>query len=312
VGEGREVRRREGGLTDCQIGAIMSKVRLAVVTDIHHGADYGTKLGASALPLLGRFRDWCVDTSPDLIVELGDRINNVSAEVDDHLTREVAAAFHGFPREVVHLLGNHDCHTLSIEQSEAAFQKSFRSHSRDQGGLHLVFWNADVEKHATLGFAAAPGDIEWLERDLAATELPTVIFSHFPLDGGSMAGNLYFEQGPSAGLGGYSNSAVVRTAIERSGKVVLCVAGHTHWNALAIIDGIAYATVPSLSDAFMSWPQPAAAWASIELGDDIQIRVGGEVPAEYRLPVRKRGVHWVSHHRDYAPKPPPRIVPGRR
>lgn len=290
----------------------MPKLRLAVVTDIHHGADYGTKLGASALPLLGRFRDWCADVAPDLVLELGDRINNVSAEADVRLTGEVAAAFQGFPREVVHLLGNHDCHALSVEQAEAAFQASFRSHSRDQGGLHLVFWNANVEKHPTSGFAADPADIEWLARDLASTELPTIVCSHIPLDGGSMAGNLYFEQGPSATLGGYANSEAVRAVIERSGKVVLCIAGHTHWNALAIMDGIVYATVPSLSEAFMSWPRPAAAWASIELGDDIHIRIGGEVPAEYRLPMRRLGSHWVSNHRDYAPKPPPRIVPRGR
>ncbi|MCC6532449.1 MAG: metallophosphoesterase [Burkholderiales bacterium] len=290
----------------------MPKIRLAVVTDIHHGADYGTKLGESALPLLSRFRDWCAEETPELVVELGDRINNVSAEVDSRMTAEVAAAFHDFPREVVHLLGNHDCHALTVEQAEAAFNKSFRSHSRDQAGFHLVFWNACVEKHPTRGFVAAAQDIEWLEHDLAATDLPAIMCSHLPLDGGSMAGNLYFERGLSAGLGGYANSDAVRAAIEASGKVVLCIAGHTHWNALAIIDGTPYLTVPSLSEAFMSWPKPAAAWASVELGDDILVRVYGEVPVDYRLPMRRLGSHWVNKYRDYAPKPPARVVPKGR
>ncbi|RPI43030.1 MAG: metallophosphoesterase-domain-containing protein [Betaproteobacteria bacterium] len=290
----------------------MPKVRFAVVTDIHHGADYGTKLGSSALPLLGRFRDWCAKESPELVLELGDRINNVSVETDTRLTAEVAAAFRDFPREVVHLLGNHDCHALTVEQAEAAFRKSFRSHSSDHGGFHFVFWNANVEKHPSLGFAATPADIDWLARDLAATDLPTVICSHMPLDGGSMAGNLYFEKGLSAGLGGYANSESVRTAIEASGKVVLCIAGHTHWNALAIIDGIPYVTVPALSEAFMSWPRPAAAWASLELGDDIAVRVDGEVPVEYRLPMRSLGAHWVNKDKDYAPRPPVRVVPKGR
>ncbi len=290
----------------------MRKVRLAVVTDIHHGADYGTKLGASALPLLGRFRDWCAEVAPDLVVELGDRINNVSAEDDIRRTAEVAAAFSDFRHEVVHILGNHDCHALTVEQAEAALQKSFRSSSRDQGGFHLVFWNATVEKHPSAGFVATPADIEWLTRDLAGTDLPAVVCSHIPLDSGSMAGNLYFERGLSAGLGSYANSESVRAAIEASGKVVLCIAGHTHWNALAIIDGTPYVTVPALTEAFMSWPRPAAAWACLDLGDDIRVRVHGEVPVEYRLPLRLRGNHWVNKYRSYAPKPPARLVPKGR
>jgi len=290
----------------------MPKLRLGIVTDIHHGADYGTKLGASALALVGRFRNWCADAAPDLVVELGDRINNVSPEVDARLTAEVAAAFAEFPVEVVHLLGNHDSHGLTVQEAESAFGCSFASHSRDHDGFHLVFWNADAHKHAAAGFVAGDADLAWLAQDLASTELPVVVFSHFPLDGGSMAGNLYFEQGASAGLGGYANSAAAREVIEASDKVVLCVAGHTHWNALAIIDGTVYLTVPSLSEAFMSWPQPAQAWAKCELGDDIHVQIGGEAPAEYRLPLRRRGRHWVHKTKAYAPRPPDRIVPKGR
>ena len=290
----------------------MARLRLALVTDIHHGPNYGTKLGESALPLLARFRHWCASNAPDVVVELGDRINNVSADTDARLTAEVAAAFRGFGQPVTHLLGNHDCHALSVEQAEAAFQKSFRSHSLDRNGFHLVFWNANAEKHPANGYTANAADFDWLERDLAATELPTVVFSHFPLDGGSMAGNLYFEKGPSAGLGGYANSEAARALIEAQGRVVLCLSGHTHWNALSVIDGIPYVTIPSLTEGFMSWPHPAAAWAGCELDDDVHIRIEGEVPVEYRLPMRRLGRHWVSKHRDYAPKPPERVVPKGR
>jgi hypothetical protein len=290
----------------------MEKLRLALVADVHHGEDYGTKLGASALPLLERFALWCRAENPAVVVDLGDRINNVSADQDARLTAEVAAAFRAFDRPVTHLLGNHDCHALTVEQSEYALGVPLRSHSTDRNGFHLVFWNARAEKAPPRGYAASDADLDWLARDLAATELRSVVFSHFPLDGGSMAGNLYFERGPSAGLGGYENAAAARAVIEASGKVVLCLAGHTHWNALSTIDGIHYATVPSLTEAFMSWPNAAAAWATCELDDNLRIRVEGEVPAEYRLPLRRPGQHWMSHHRDYAPKPPERVVPKGR
>jgi Icc protein len=283
----------------------MRTIRLALVADIHHGANHGTKLGETAMPLLGRFRDWCAGESPDLVLELGDRINDRDREGDARLTREVAAAFAGFPAPTIHLLGNHDRFALAREEAEAAFQKSFASHSRDLAGFHLVFWNADTAVHRERGFVAAAGDLDWLAADLAAADLPTVVFSHIPLDSGAMTGNLYFEEGLAAGLGGYANAADVRKVIEASGKVVLCVAGHTHWNALSVADGIPYLTVPSLTDAFMTWPKPAAAWGICELGDDIHVRIAGEAPIEYRLPLKAPAHHWVSKGKDYAPKPPP-------
>lgn len=283
----------------------MSKVRLALVADIHHGANHGTKLGEAALPLLARFRDWCAAERPALAVELGDRINDRDPEHDARLTREVASAFSRFPVPTAHLLGNHDCFALARAEAEAAFQQGFASRSRDIGDFHLVFWNADTALHRGRGFVAAQQDLDWLAADLAATALRTVVFSHLPLDGGAMTGNLYFEAGPALGLGGYANAGEVQRVLEASGKVVLCIAGHTHWNALSFIDGIAYVTVPSLTDAFMTWPKPAAAWATCELGDDIVVRVAGEAPVEYRLPVKGIGQHWVSKRKDYAPKAPP-------
>lgn len=282
----------------------MSQVRLAIVADIHHGANHGTKLGEAAWPLLGRFREWCAATGPALAVEMGDRINDRDAGHDARLTREVAAAFSGFPAPTVHLLGNHDCFALARAEAEAAFQQSFASHSRDVGGFHLVFWNADTGVHRGRGFVAAQQDLDWLAADLAATELRTVVFSHVPLDAGSMAGNLYFDESSGFALGGYANARDVQRVLETSGKVVLCIAGHTHWNALNFVDGIPYVTVPSLTDAFMTWPRPAAAWAMCELGDDIVVRVAGEAPVEYRLPMRRTGEHWVNKRKDYAPRPP--------
>lgn len=289
----------------------MAGLRLALVTDIHHGSNYGTKLGASALSLIERFREWCATESPDGVVEMGDRINNVSAELDARHTAEIGAAFARFASPVTHLIGNHDCHALTVAEAEQALGSPLRSQSRDQGGFHLVFWNANVEKGPERMYQIAPADLEWLACDLAATGLPTVVFSHIPLDSGSMAGNLYFEQNPT-GRGGYANAAAAREVIESRGHVVLCIAGHTHWNAFAQIDGIPYLTVPSLTEGFMSWPAPACAWAECTLGSDIHVRIHGEAPLEYRLPMRRRGAHWVSHDKPYAPKPPARVVPKGR
>jgi Icc protein len=45
-------------------------LRMALVTDIRHGAATGTKVGSQALPLLRRFCDWAEDLGPDLGMNL--------------------------------------------------------------------------------------------------------------------------------------------------------------------------------------------------------------------------------------------------
>jgi len=233
---------------------------------------------------------------------LGDRINNVDSPTDERLTRAVTAALCGVRAPKAHLLGNHDCHDLSRSMAEAAMQVSFGSWSQDVRGHHLVFWNADTCIKGKASFQFATSDLEWLERDLASTELPVIVFSHLPLDDGSMRGNYYFES-VLVGFAHYADSAKVRDVLERSGKVILCIAGHTHWNAINTIDGIHYVTIHSLTESFTTWPHPTSAWGLLQVGDVIEIEVFGRDPAWYRLPVRSRANHWASLTRPFAPRP---------
>lgn len=275
---------------------------LGVVADIHHGAQAGTKCGPAALPLLGEFEQWANRHALDMVVELGDRINNVDPQADEQLTRAIAAAFGNIGAPRAHLLGNHDSHDLARTTSENLMQVRFGSWSRDLRGFHLVFWNADTCIRGKQKFLFDSADLRWLEADLEATTLPTIVFSHLPLDEGSMIGNFYFEK-VLAGFAHYGNAAEARDVIERSGKVILCLAGHTHWNARNTIDGIHYVTIHSLTESFTTWPHPSGAYALVQVSDDIRIEVFGRDPAYYRLPIRKPGEHWASLSRAFAPQP---------
>jgi 3',5'-cyclic-AMP phosphodiesterase len=277
-------------------------LRIALIADIHHGMDVGTKLGTAALTLLQPFIHWVNDIRPDLVVELGDRINDLDQDADLRFTRDIAYAFSAIATPCVHILGNHDNYQLSREASEAAMQTSFASHSRDMKGYHLVFWNSAVDTPGPGGFQLASDDLSWLQADLAATELPTVIFTHVPLDNGSMIGNFYFEKFRPHG-GHYEHGAAVRNIIEASGKVIACLAGHTHWNARSTIDGVHYITIHSLTESFTTHPYPTGAFGMLEIGDFITIEVLGRDPALYRLPIKPLGYHWQNLDRHYAPKP---------
>ena len=69
----------------------MARIRIAVVTDIHHGQDTLTKKGSAALPLLGRFIADAGKGGFDAVLDLGDRISDESPERDRALQAEVAA-----------------------------------------------------------------------------------------------------------------------------------------------------------------------------------------------------------------------------
>ena len=68
-------------------------LRIALIADIHHGVDQGTKLGSAALALLQPFVDWVNAIGPSLVVELGDRINDLDKDADRMWTRDIASAF---------------------------------------------------------------------------------------------------------------------------------------------------------------------------------------------------------------------------
>jgi metallophosphoesterase superfamily enzyme len=112
-------------------------LKIALIADIHHGVDQGTKLGSAALALMQPFVDWVNAIRPDLVVELGDRINDLDKDADLKWTRDVAHAFTAVQHPCVHILGNHDALQLSRAESEDVMQTTFASHSRDGACSHF-------------------------------------------------------------------------------------------------------------------------------------------------------------------------------
>ena len=83
------------------------KLRLALVTDIHHGPSTKTKRGDEALPLLHKFVDFANNWGADLVIDLGDRITDKDKTADRGLTADVANAFQKVRVPRRHLAGNH-------------------------------------------------------------------------------------------------------------------------------------------------------------------------------------------------------------
>ncbi len=270
------------------MSASKPKLRLALVTDIHHGPPTKTKRGDEALPLLHKFVDFANDWGADLVVDLGDRISDKDNATDRRLTADVAGAFQrvSIPRR--HLAGNHDLEFMTRQDGEELLGTSLTSESLDINGFHLVFWQAGVKYDRQDGFSLTDGDIQWLADDLAATDLPAIVFSHVPLDGALMTGNFYFEANQHCSQ--YSETEEIRRVLREAGNVVLCVAGHVHWNKANSVDGIPYLSLQSLTESFTTAPAPAGAWSTIEIGEDIHWQCHGADPLDVRMPI---GHGWV-------------------
>lgn len=279
-------------------------LRLALVTDIHHGKPSFTKKGPEALGLLQEFVAFANRERPDYVVDLGDRITDVDRATDRDLTAEVASVFAGLEAPRHHILGNHDVAFMEIADNEELLGHAMSHASVDAGGYHLVFWQMDTRLNLEGGFTPDAGDLDWLRQDLAASTLPAVIFSHVPLDGGSMRGNYWFQN--NARFGGLPHTDDIQEIIQGAGNVVLCVAGHVHWNNVNIIDGIPHLSLQSLSESYTTEGEATGAWAWIELDEEIRWRTHGRDPIQLAVPKRSHNAHWV------APLPPFEVLRSRK
>jgi len=271
---------------------VKKPLRIAVVTDIHYGPDRYSKKGDEALKLLESFIRQVNSMEIGLVVDLGDRISNTDPADDRQHLADVGTAFKSLTKESHHLIGNHDVVHLSIEENEKILGKSLQHHSLDRQGWHLAFWNTSCKLHEGEGFRLEQDDLSWLAADLAATDLPSVVFSHMPLDTGSMVGNYYFERRYAHGEQ-HRNAFLARDLIEGSEKVIAVVSGHVHWNQLHFMDGIPHFSLQSLSETYTTHPYAAGSWARLTLGDALELEVFGRDPVMYRTPLKNPSHHWL-------------------
>jgi 3',5'-cyclic-AMP phosphodiesterase len=265
-------------------------LKLAIVTDIHHGPDKLTKIGSAAVPLLRDFADFTREYQPHFIAELGDRISDIDATADRGQLQQIAGQFADLPAPHWHLMGNHDQVHLSIADNGEVLGQSMVHHSIDIAGRHLVFWQLDSRIHHPQGFLPKGEDLDWLAADLAATNLPAIIFTHVPLDGGSLQSNYYFDNNQR--FGGLPHHREIQALLRQAGNVILCVAGHVHWNNVNLIDGIPHITVQSLCESFTTEGVAAGAWATIEVDHEVRWRTHGQDAIALTVPVRGLNAHW--------------------
>lgn len=284
-------------------------LKIALVTDIHHGKDMEAKKGQSALPLLAEFARFVESHQPDLVLEMGDRISDEDPETDLVLERQVSAAFEPIRKlaPVRHILGNHDRDFISIAANEEIFGQSFASTTMDVKGWRIVLWQADTLIRRPGGFNCPQSDLDWLEATIAAADRPLLIVSHVPVSGHSQIGNYYFQN--NADLSTYPQSEAIRAILRGSKVPTAWVSGHVHWNTLTVVDGVPHLTLQSMTESYVMAAErgagaPAGAFGLLSLCDSqLAYHVFGGDPFHVTLPVSPMAQRWYPVKESFANNP---------
>ena len=253
------------------------RLDIGLITDIHYGPDSPTVQGSAALELLSEGLASLKARQPELLVDLGDRLTDVTADLDRSRLKTVADQFRSVAIPRQHIRGNHDVLPLGVQ--EAMLGGALSNRYLDVAGWHLVFLDSF---NGSIGGALSDETLRWLEKDLASTELPVVVFSHQPLDGQPLIGNPIFEVDYAADAHPNGHTGA-RRIMEMAGNVRLAVNGHTHWNHLTVVNGVPYLSVQSLVARTESG-EAVGAYAMLSLGEkDIKAHVFGRKPFEINL-----------------------------
>jgi 3',5'-cyclic AMP phosphodiesterase CpdA len=272
--------------------ASTSLVRLGVVTDVHAhdtnspGED---KVMANYAERLTAFVDAMNGAGVDAIAQLGDLVNGAivyGAEIGDvgrigGILAQAGQLLDRFDGPLYHVPGNHDFYNLSLDEYLDTLNLDKAEYSFDLGAFHFVVLDAEHNPDGThydnvymrVKGAIPPEDLDWLRGDLAATNLPTIVLIHQPLDA---------DYEDLAGGPPVDNHLEVRDVLSASGKVVAVFQGHDHENRYQEIDGIHYVTFAAMVDHLE--PSPPT-WAVVTLDSEARtIVIEGEgLQASYSL-----------------------------
>jgi len=267
----------------------VQQAKIAIVGDVHHGPSTATKRGDLALSLLEGVVGAIADEKPDLVLDMGDRINDIDPQTDRRLLREVASVFRGVKADRIHLLGNHDMCFMDRAANEDALGTSVANQSRDLGAWRLVVFQPTVEIRRPGGFAPIDqADLDWLAATLAASEQPALIASHVPVSGHPMDSNYYFDGRPEFST--YPNRGAVLKLLDETVAPVAWLSGHVHWNTYLQVAGVPHLTVQSLSESYTTGGEAAGAWGTLTLSrDGIDLSLRGRDPFALKLPIPRRG-----------------------
>jgi Icc protein len=267
-------------------------ITLGIVTDLHFGPEAWfegklrklTHLGpALATDFVRRMNDV---VHPDLVVNLGDDIEDESREADLARYGQCQAILGSARAPLVNVAGNHDLIYLNRDDLNRFWGRTGPLfHSFELGGWHFVVLHTIERKDVDVRLPET--QLEWLRADLARSApsgSPVIVLMHHSASEQRLDDSRWWPGRSHLAL--VKERAELRRIFTESGRVRAVYNGHLHWNHFDVIDGIAYVTVQSLVENVDDDApgRPAAAHAVVHLTERrIVTRVHGEDRARYQV-----------------------------
>jgi calcineurin-like phosphoesterase family protein len=226
---------------------------------------------------------------PDVLVNLGDDIEDEGREVDLERLGAVLEVLSRFEGEVLHVAGNHDTvHVSDRELGELWSRAGFRHltspdrlyYATHLKGFHVVVLHTHEKKDESVTLDEV--QLEWFASEMARPG-PKVVLMHHSAADQVLEGNRWFERAPHICL--VRERRRLRELM-RGADVRVVVNGHLHWNHLDVLDGVPFVTVQSLVENLDADApgRPARGHAVIRLGlRRTLVTVLGEETARYQF-----------------------------
>jgi 3',5'-cyclic AMP phosphodiesterase CpdA len=264
-------------------------ITLGIVTDLHFGPEAWHEGKLRKLTHLGPglaadfVRRMNEEVHPDIVINLGDDIEDESREQDLARYGECQSILRRCAAPVVNVAGNHDLIHLNREDLNRFWQRTGPLYySFDTAGWHLVVLHTIERKNVDVRLPDT--QLEWLRADLRAGTEPVIVLMHHSASEQSLDDSRWWPGRSHLAL--VKERAELRRVLAGSGRVRAVYNGHLHWNHLDVIDGIAYVTVQSLiENVDEDVPgTPAAAHAVVRLEEHrMVVRIRGADPARYQV-----------------------------
>jgi Icc protein len=255
------------------------ELRIGILSDVHYGSDSAYQKGSKAPELLSGFLAAMDVFQPHLVVDLGDRINNIDAQRDLVHLGALVKTLGALPCALRYVLGNHDLVHLSARATEEFLGQQLMGFRIEQWqGFPLLFVNSEAQPQRS--------DYERLFKELGFDHdgkdraCPLIVFSHRPLLEVPLTDHKLFEAGRREH---FPWGQELLSGLIDQGFSPICLNGHLHWNHLLAAGQVTQITLPSLVDRWQAGV-PAGSFSTLRIrSGGIHLEVRGKLPANYDL-----------------------------